>query len=78
MYEPFNRYHGIPIHANQYLPATKNKIELSPKVQVPDAFREQFNLFLKEFFGEEACVFVMDDKLFMHPTIQELFKLQTK
>ena len=65
MNHPLNMdtFAGMPIVSSPYVPKDRPKIQLSPEVQVTDAFRIEMNLWLDEFFGREAVVYVIDPRV---------------
>lgn len=57
---------------NATLPITRPKETLSEKVQVSCAFRQEFNRWLGEFFGEEYVIYLVgDNNLVAHPFVLE-------
>jgi hypothetical protein len=54
---------GINIIENKHFPMRKPKMVLSKDVAVSDAFRESFNAWLKDFFGEQSYMIMMDTSL---------------
>lgn len=54
------RFNGIEVCSNPYVPATRPRMQLSRKVAVSAEFRAKFDSWLREFFGEEACAFLID------------------
>jgi hypothetical protein len=51
---------GINIIENKHFPMRKPKMVLSKDVAVSDAFRDRFNAWLKDFFGEQSYMIMMD------------------
>jgi hypothetical protein len=55
---------GINIIENKHFPMRKPKMVLSKDVAVSDAFRDSFNAWLKDFFGEQSYMIMMDASFF--------------
>lgn len=51
---------GIPLVENPLIPETQPKVRLSSKVDVSEAFREEYNQWLADFFGVECVAYVLN------------------
>lgn len=61
---------GMPVFESPYLPAKKQKIQLSNSVDVSPEFRAKFDARLAELFGyEEASVYITTYGMFGHPAV---------
>lgn len=74
-------YCGVELVKNSIMPVKTAKQQLGYRVKVSAKFRQDFNNWLREFFGEEASVYLMNSgrTLVAHPdTIREIKTAATK
>ena len=75
-----NAYCGIRLGANDKLPITKPKIQISPHIQVSDHFRMDINQWLYDTFGESPYILYLGETDFspemymMHPVVLDTLK----
>lgn len=71
MKSPIETYLGLKIVQSNFLPKIQT-LELSEIVMVTDDFRSSFNLFLKDMFGEQEQMLMMNGYVFMSPNSYQL------
>ena len=76
--DTLNRISGLTVVVHPDFP----KFQLSEDVPVTDAFRAQFNVWAREFFGmtnllEDGQASVTGSKVFMNPRTYAFFKAAT-
>jgi len=60
-------FSGVPVRTSVLIPEFQGRERLSQKVLVSDSFREAYDVWLREIFGETALVLELDAAYVMHP-----------
>ena len=61
------RLHGMPLFVNPLIPEREPKIALSKDIDVSSEFRAQFDAKMLEWFGEQTCVYVIENQIHANP-----------
>ena len=69
-------FNGYLVLQNRMVPERKPKFSLKPGNYVSEEFRKEFDAWLAETFGYNACFFISESekKIFVHPNNMYLFE----
>jgi hypothetical protein len=68
------QFNGIEIVSSPHLPVLVPVLKLSDRISLTDKFRENFDKYLIDLFGEKPFIISMGRKLYAHPVVIKCIK----